>query len=130
MRTRTKCERPFRRRIREVSNRSRLANRGLDTLNLQVVYCNHETASLGVRERLSFSRAQMPRAYAALRSAFPQSEWVLLSACNRVEVYTAQEETEAAPSPQDVAKFFADFHQVPVADFLDDLLERRGPDVV
>jgi glutamyl-tRNA reductase len=99
-------------------------------LNLQVVYCNHETASLGVRERLSFSRAQMPRAYAALRSAFPQSEWVLLSTCNRVEVYTAQEDTDAAPSPQDVAKFFAEFHHLPVAEFFDDLLERRGPDVV
>jgi len=99
-------------------------------LNLQVVYCNHQTAKLGVRERLSFSRAQMPRAYAALRNAFPQSEWVLLSTCNRVEVYAAQEDADQTPSPQDVARFFAEFHQVPVAEFLDDLLERRGPDVV
>jgi len=99
-------------------------------LNLQVVYCNHHTADLAVRERLTFSRAQLPGAYAALREAFPRSEWVVLSTCNRIEVYTAQEDPAQGPSQQDVARFFADFHHVPLAEFFDDLLERTGPDVV
>ncbi len=99
-------------------------------MNLQVVYCNHHSASLGVRERLAVTRAELPKAYAALRSAFPKSEWVLLSTCNRVEVYAAQEDPAGGPSPHDVAKFFADFHQVPQEEFFDDLLERTGPDVV
>jgi len=99
-------------------------------LNLQVVYCNHHSANLEIRERLAFSRAEMPRAYAALRTAFPKAEWVVLSTCNRIEVYTAQEDAEKGPSSQDVAKFFADFHHVPVTEFFDDLLERTGPDVV
>jgi glutamyl-tRNA reductase len=99
-------------------------------LNLQVVYCNHQSANLGVRERLAFSRAEMPRAYAALRTAFPDAECVLLSTCNRIEVYTAQEDAERCPSSQDVARFFADFHRLPLTEFFDDLLERTGPDVV
>lgn len=99
-------------------------------MNLQVVYCNHHTADLAVRERLAFSRAQLPGAYAALRGAFPESEWVVLSTCNRIEVYTAQEDPAHAPSHQDVARFFADFHHVPLTEFFDDLLERTGPDVV
>jgi glutamyl-tRNA reductase len=99
-------------------------------LNLQVVYCDHHKSNLGVRERLAFSRAEIPRAYAALRSAFPQSEWVVLSTCNRIEVYTAQEVPDEGPSQKDVAKFFADFHHVPLAEFFDDLLEQRGPDAV
>jgi len=99
-------------------------------LNLQVVYCNHHSANLAVRERLAFSRDEMPRAYAALRTAFPESEWVLLSTCNRIEVYTAREDPEQGPSSQDVAKFFADFHRLPLTEFFDDLLERTGPDAV
>jgi glutamyl-tRNA reductase len=99
-------------------------------LNLQVVYCNHHTANLGIRERLAFSREQIPEAYTALRAAFPRAEWVVLSTCNRIEVYTAQEEAEHVPSHHDVARFFADFHHVPLAEFFDDLVERTGPDVV
>src|SRR5258708_6679758 len=72
----------------------------------------------------------MPQAYAALRTAFPAAECVLLSTCNRIEVYTAQESPAEGPSPRDVARFFAEFHHVPVAEFFDDLLERTGPDAV
>lgn len=99
-------------------------------MNLQVVYCNHHTASLGIRERLAFSREQIPGAYAALRSAFPRAEWVVLSTCNRTEVYTAQEDSAHVPSQHDVAQFFAEFHHVPLVEFFDDLVERKGPDVV
>lgn len=99
-------------------------------MNLQVVFCNHHTADLSVRERLAFSPTDLPRAYGALRSTFPKTEWVVLSTCNRVEVYAAQEDTALVPTHQDVARFFADFHHVPLAEFFDDLLERTGPDVV
>jgi len=99
-------------------------------MNLQVVYCNHHSANLSLRERLAFTRDQLPQAYSALRQAFPRAEWVVLSTCNRVEVYTAQEDPAHVPSHQDVAHFFADFHRLPVAEFFDDLLERTGPDVV
>jgi glutamyl-tRNA reductase len=99
-------------------------------VNLQVVYCNHHTADLGLRERLAFSPRQLPGAYAALRASFPRAEWVVLSTCNRVEVYTAQEDPAHIPSHQELAQFFAEFHQVPLTEFFDDLLERTGPDVV
>jgi glutamyl-tRNA reductase len=103
---------------------------GTADLNLQVVYCNHHTANLGVRERLAFSRDQIPQAYSALRAAFPKSEWVVLSTCNRIEVYAAQEDAEQLPTQHDVAKFFSEFHEVPLMEFFDDLVERSGPDVV
>ncbi len=99
-------------------------------MNLQVIYCNHHTASLGTRERLAFSREQIPGAYAALRSAFPRAEWVVLSTCNRTEVYTAQEDPAHVPSHRDVAHFFSEFHHVPLVEFFDDLVERKGADVV
>ncbi len=100
-------------------------------MNLQVVYCNHQTAELALRERLAFaSETQLQQAYEELRRRFPQSESVLLSTCNRVELYTAQEEPGDAPSPRQLAQFLSEFHRVPLDDFLGDLLVQTGADAV
>ncbi len=98
---------------------------------LQVLYCNHHTADLAVRERLAFSSAsELDRAYQRLRDRFPKTEAVVLSTCNRVELYTAQEDPDGAPTHQDLARFFSEFHDIPLDEFAEDLLERTGPDAV
>ena len=97
---------------------------------LQVVYCNHQTASLGVREKLAFTVERLQQAYAQLRNRFPGAEAVVLSTCNRVEIYTAQENPDAAPTHRELLEFFAEFHDIPVSDFIEDFLERTGPDAV
>ena len=99
-------------------------------MNLQVVTCNFRTADLSVRERLAFPSHRLDEAYTQLRGSFPQSELVVLSTCNRVELYVAQEHPQQNPSHQELAQFISDFHQVPLSEFFDDLLERTGPDVV
>src|SRR5581483_5942859 len=55
---------------------------------------------------------------------------VLLSTCNRIEVYTAAEDTDGVPSHQDVAEFLATFHGLSVYEIFDDLFERTGEDAV
>ena len=46
-------------------------------MNVQVIYCNHETTALDVRERLAFSPGeQLDQAYGRLRNSFPESELV------------------------------------------------------
>ena len=99
-------------------------------MNLRVVSCNHQSASLDVRSRLAFAPADLPRAYEQLRTEFPTSELVVLSTCNRVEVYTAHEPGQSPPSHEEVAHFLAKFHQVPVEDFFGSLFERTGPDAI
>ncbi len=100
-------------------------------MNFQVVYCNHHTADLGLRERLAFSLGeQLNRAYEQLRDSFPKAEVVVLSTCNRVELYTAQENSDNPPTHQQLAQFFSDFHNVPLSEFSGDLLERTGPDAI
>ncbi len=100
-------------------------------MNLQVVYCNHQTADLNIRERLAFAtETQLTRAYEALRSRFPQTEAVVVSTCNRVEVYTAQEDPAGSPTREQIASFFAEFHQVPLNGFVNDLLRSSGPEAV
>tara|TARA_R110000850_G_scaffold66972_10_gene148808 strand:- start:17906 stop:19186 length:1281 start_codon:yes stop_codon:yes gene_type:complete len=100
-------------------------------VNLQVVYCNHQTAGLDIREKLAFSsKEQLDQAYSVLKQSYPATEIVVISTCNRVELYTATQDSEIGPSHQDLARFFSEFHQVPVSDFFEDFLERTGPDAV
>lgn len=99
-------------------------------MKLQMVGCGHHHAPVQVRERIAFNPQQTEEALKQLRGRFPGSEVVLLSTCNRVELYTASEEEHARPSHHDVAEFLAEFHHLPVGDFFDDLLERTGEDTV
>ncbi len=99
-------------------------------MKLQMVGCGHHHSPVQLRERLAFNPQQAEEALKLLRSRFPQSEAVLLSTCNRVELYTASEDVHAHPTHQDVAEFFADYHGLSLGDFFDDLLERTGEDTV
>lgn len=99
-------------------------------MDLGVVYCNHQSAGLSVRERLSFAGPDdLGRACASLRDAFPEAEHVVLSTCNRVEVYSAST-NGGLPRQDDVASFLSEFHDIPVREFADELLEARGPKAV
>ena len=59
------------------------------SVKLAMVGCSHRLSSLAVRERLAFSPTQTADALAAWRADHAETEAVLLSTCNRVELYTA-----------------------------------------
>jgi glutamyl-tRNA reductase len=99
-------------------------------MKLQVVGCSHRYSSLATRERLAFSPAQASEALDDLHDRFPDSEAVLLSTCNRVEVYTAAEDPARGPTQEQVVEFLAGFHGLHVGDVFDDLFERSGEDAV
>lgn len=54
-----------------------------------VLGVNHRTAPVEVREKLAFAAPEIPDALAALRSEAGVEEAVILSTCNRVELYLA-----------------------------------------
>lgn len=99
-------------------------------MKLQMVGCSYHNAPVEKREKLAFDTTQAGRALDRLRSQFPQTEAVLLSTCNRVEIYTAAEDPESGPTHEEVARFVADFHGVPLYEVFDDLFERTGEDAV
>ena len=99
-------------------------------MNVQVVFCNYHTAPLAVRERLSFSSDRLHEAYARLSDDFPGIEAVILSTCNRVEIYSAHDDPAELPSHKQLSKFFSEFHGVPEVDFHDDLVAETGTDAV
>ena len=100
-------------------------------MNLQVVGCSHHNSSVELRERLAFRSQQIPLVAGATDATdFPRSEVVLLSTCNRTELYTAGQKPDESPSHQQVVTFLADFHGLDAADIFDDLIERKGEDAV
>lgn len=58
-------------------------------MNLSVVGVSHKTAPLEVRERLAFAPAEHRLALASLRRLDGVTECLLLSTCNRTELYLA-----------------------------------------
>ncbi len=99
-------------------------------MKLQMVGCSHHNASLEVRERLAFSPAQAATALDMWRNRFPDTEAVLLSTCNRVEVYAAATDPVAVPSDQQVKQFLAEFHGLELHQVFDDLFEQSGEGAV
>ncbi|HEV7222778.1 MAG TPA: glutamyl-tRNA reductase [Pirellulales bacterium] len=99
-------------------------------MKLQMLGCSHRRSSVAIRERLAFSPAQAEAALDDLRSRFPETEAVLLSTCNRIEVYTAAEEPGRGPTHQELAEFLARFHGLNVYEIFDELFERTGEDAV
>lgn len=100
-------------------------------MNLSVVSCSHLTAQLAIRERIAFPNAEtLARAYRRLQELDAQLEAVILSTCNRVELYVAQPLTGTVPTLAQLAQFLAEFHAVPLDDFVGELREWTGPAAV
>ncbi|MHC4122612.1 MAG: glutamyl-tRNA reductase [Planctomycetota bacterium] len=85
-------------------------------MNIKVVGLNHKSAPIDVRERLAFDSTETIGALRLLKSRFGKSEFVLLSTCNRVELYIACERTEGVDT-EIIAGFFSEFHNVALDDF-------------
>ncbi len=58
-------------------------------MSLLVVGCNHHSADLGLLERLAVPGDELPKALQALTDLEHVTEAVLLSTCNRVELYAS-----------------------------------------
>lgn len=76
-----------------------------------MVGLNHRTAPLELRERVAFTAAQGEEAVRKFRAAFPHGELVVLSTCNRVELYLARP-LKAEPSLESITRFVAEFHGI------------------
>lgn len=94
-------------------------------MRLFAIGVSHRTAPLDVRERVDFARAGFAPALAALAARSVAREMVVVSTCNRAEIYAATD-TDAAVDA--VAAFFSDYHQVPADDLKPHLYVHRGAD--
>lgn len=64
---------------------------------LVVLGLSHHSSPVSVRERFAFAEARIPEALQSLRDSRTADEAVILSTCNRVEIYAVtQQEPPAA----------------------------------
>jgi len=80
-------------------------------MEIVLVGLNHRTAPVEVRERVSFTNEQARRAAEELRSRGILEETLVLSTCNRSEVYGVPPETSRESAPG-LSTFLSEFHSV------------------
>jgi len=95
-------------------------------MRLLAVGLSHRTAPVELRETVDFSRKGLETALAELASRGIGRELVVLSTCNRAEIYVVAETDETADH---IGRFFSDYHDIPHAEVRDHLYVHRGPDV-
>ena len=92
------------------------------TSRLFAVGLSHRTAPVELRESVDFSRGGAGDALASLANRGICKEMVVLSTCNRAEIYAV-----AGPeAPDAVGRFFAEYHELPLARLSEHLYVRRG----
>ncbi len=77
-------------------------------MQVLLVGLNHKTATVEVRERIAFDSQSATEALVHLKEKYPAGEFVLLSTCNRVELYSALNRS-SDPSPTELVRALAEF---------------------
>jgi glutamyl-tRNA reductase len=80
-------------------------------VHLLLVGASHRTAPLELRERLDFSSRGLAQAVRALAARPTTAEVVVVSTCNRAEIYAACQ--DPADAGEELLAFFSDFHELP-----------------
>jgi glutamyl-tRNA reductase len=84
-------------------------------MHLFLLGVSHKTAPVDVRERLDFSSRDLGAAVEALATRPSAAESVVLSTCNRSEIYVASDNPELAR--QDIVAFLSHYHSLPAESF-------------
>src|SRR5580658_1788857 len=98
-------------------------------MEIVLIGLNHRTAPVELRERVSFTGDQAQQAAEELRSKGVLSETLVLSTCNRSELYGVPPES-AGDSAGAMELFLATFHQVELVTLGSSLYRRRDREAV
>ena len=77
-------------------------------MNIVIVGLSHKTAPVEIREKVAFSPTAMDRPLQQVLALPSVSEAVIVSTCNRVELYVISRQSDAAII--ELRQFLADFH--------------------
>lgn len=90
-----------------------------NAVSVIVVGLNHRTVPLELLERMTVSTARLPKALHDLTSRRHLTEAVVLSTCNRTEIYAVAEKFHGAM--QDIREFLWELSFTPIEEFVDHL---------
>ncbi|MEQ1574407.1 MAG: glutamyl-tRNA reductase [Vicinamibacterales bacterium] len=92
-------------------------------MHLFLLGVSHRTAPLDLRERLDFSSRDLGEAVEALAMRPSAAESVVLSTCNRSEIYVASD--DPARAREELVIFLSAYHQLPPETFLPHLFVKE-----
>ncbi len=99
-------------------------------MKLLALGVDHRRAPTTVREALAFEGARRDAGLDALTAAFPGSEFVVLSTCNRVELYAAGASAAVAPTTGALIDWLAHFHAATPDHFAAHLVDHHDAEAV
>lgn len=97
-------------------------------MNVVVSGLSHHTSPVELRERLHFDEKALPNALIQLRKQLDDAGVVILSTCNRVEVYAHA--ADAAEAPGRIRRFLSEWHGIPEEELAPALYEYAGREAV
>jgi glutamyl-tRNA reductase len=93
-----------------------------------LVGLNHRTAHIEIRERIAFPEEGLDRSIQALHNLPTLAEGLILSTCNRVEIYAAT--TDPKNGVEEIKGFLAQQHNLDLSEFEDTLYILQGEELV
>jgi len=82
-------------------------------MSLLVFGINHKTASVAIREQVAFPPDRIEHALRSLTAITSVQEAVILSTCNRMEIYLGRDEPHTTPVASALVEWLARFHEIP-----------------
>ena len=90
---------------------------------------NHKTAGVDLREKLAFSADDVADALADLHVRWPDAEFLLLSTCNRTEIYTARK-LHQHPRAEELHAWLGERHQLTLHAYADAIYTHTDDDAL
>ena len=97
-------------------------------MKIVVVGLNHKTADVDVREKLAFNGPKLEEGLLKFRELPGVQEAVVLSTCNRVEMYADVKDIE--PTFETISTFLSEYHGIPRDAVVKSLYLHHGADAV
>ena len=94
-------------------------------MHIILVGLNHKSAPVEIRERIAFDNDGTIDVLGKLKEKWGDCEFLLLSTCNRVELYCAIDESSGAGA-KEVARFLAEFSGVEFGELRSSLYVKRN----
>lgn len=99
-------------------------------MNIQVLGCSHREADSAFRERLAFPSSEVADFLETFYEQFPESEALLLSTCNRTELYTMGGHPDLLPSRGELLALFSRLKSIAIEELEESLFLHRDESAV
>jgi len=97
-------------------------------MNILVVGLSHKTAPVAIRERVAFAPTAMEKPLHEMRALPAINEAVIVSTCNRVELYATSNDPDAGI--HQLKQFFAGYHGLSLEELESHIYDYQGIDAI